>query len=85
MMRVKINNCNSISIYLFLVWSHVWTRFFSSTGIKYVVDTGKVKTKFYDKITGVSTFLVTWTSKAQANQRAGRAGKLTFCGLRNED
>ena len=43
-------------------------------GIKYVVDTGKVKTKFYDKITGVSTFQVTWTSKAQANQRAGRAG-----------
>ena len=45
-----------------------------SPGIKYVVDTGKVKTKFYDKITGVSTFQVTWTSKAQANQRAGRAG-----------
>ena len=52
--------------------------FLSFSGIKYVVDTGKVKTKFYDKITGVSTFLVTWTSKAQANQRAGRAGTLTF-------
>ena len=43
--------------------------------IKYVVDTGKVKTKFYDKVTGVSTFRVTWTSKAGANQRAGRAGR----------
>ncbi|XP_064612287.1 probable ATP-dependent RNA helicase DHX37 [Liolophura sinensis] len=44
--------------------------------IKYVVDTGKVKTKFYDKVTGVSTFRVTWTSKASANQRAGRAGRV---------
>lgn len=54
--------------------------FFLMIGIKYVVDTGKVKTKFYDKITGVSTFQVTWTSKAQANQRAGRAGK-AICGF----
>ncbi|XP_050408346.1 probable ATP-dependent RNA helicase DHX37 [Patella vulgata] len=45
--------------------------------IKYVVDTGKVKTKFYDKVTGVSTFKVTWTSQASANQRAGRAGRVS--------
>ncbi|XP_053375009.1 probable ATP-dependent RNA helicase DHX37 isoform X2 [Mercenaria mercenaria] len=45
-------------------------------GIKYVVDTGKSKTKFYDKVTGVSTFRITWTSKASANQRAGRAGRV---------
>ncbi|CAK8691730.1 unnamed protein product [Clavelina lepadiformis] len=44
-------------------------------GIKYVVDTGKVKRKLYDKITGVSSFRVTWVSKASANQRAGRAGR----------
>ncbi len=44
-------------------------------GIKYVVDTGKVKEKFYDKLTGVSTFQVTWTSKASADQRLGRAGR----------
>ena len=44
-------------------------------GIRYVVDTGKTKTKFYDKVTGVSAFKVTWTSKASANQRAGRAGR----------
>jgi len=35
----------------------------------------KVKTKFYDKVTGVSTFKVTWISKASAEQRAGRAGR----------
>ncbi|XP_064620973.1 probable ATP-dependent RNA helicase DHX37 [Lineus longissimus] len=44
-------------------------------GVKYVIDAGKVKTKFYDKVTGVSTFQITWTSKASANQRAGRAGR----------
>ena len=43
--------------------------------IRYVVDTGRVKTKFYDKVTGVSSFHVTWTSQAAANQRAGRAGR----------
>nr|XP_006823126.1 PREDICTED: probable ATP-dependent RNA helicase DHX37-like [Saccoglossus kowalevskii] len=44
-------------------------------GIKYVVDTGKVKRRYYDKVTGVSAFRITWTSKASANQRAGRAGR----------
>ncbi|XP_053938628.1 probable ATP-dependent RNA helicase DHX37 isoform X1 [Cuculus canorus] len=44
-------------------------------GIKYVVDCGKVKKRFYDKITGVSSFRVTWISQASANQRAGRAGR----------
>merc|ERR1719312_893332 len=44
-------------------------------GVKYVVDPGKVKTKFYDKVTGVTTFVVTWISQAAANQRAGRAGR----------
>lgn len=43
--------------------------------VRYVVDTGRVKTKFFDKITGVSAFHVTWTSQAAANQRAGRAGR----------
>lgn len=43
--------------------------------IKYVVDSGKTKNKFYDKVTGVSTFRVTFTSQASANQRAGRSGR----------
>ena len=43
--------------------------------IKYVVDCGKIKMKFYDKVTGVSTFRVCWTSKASADQRSGRAGR----------
>lgn len=44
--------------------------------IKYVIDTGKTKMKLYDKVTGVNSFVVSWTSKASADQRAGRAGRL---------
>lgn len=44
-------------------------------GIKYVVDCGKVKTRYYDRVTGVSSFRVTWVSQASADQRAGRAGR----------
>ncbi|XP_063612684.1 probable ATP-dependent RNA helicase kurz [Penaeus indicus] len=43
--------------------------------IKYVIDSGKVKEKVYDKVTGVSMFHVTWIAQASANQRAGRAGR----------
>uniref|UniRef100_A0A667H3B6 DEAH-box helicase 37 n=1 Tax=Lynx canadensis TaxID=61383 RepID=A0A667H3B6_LYNCA len=44
-------------------------------GIKYVVDCGKVKRRHYDRVTGVSSFRVTWVSQASADQRAGRAGR----------
>lgn len=45
-------------------------------GLKYVVDSGKVKTKVFDKCAGgISKFCITWTSKASSNQRAGRAGR----------
>uniref|UniRef100_A0A8C2RDM9 Activating signal cointegrator 1 complex subunit 3 n=1 Tax=Capra hircus TaxID=9925 RepID=A0A8C2RDM9_CAPHI len=44
-------------------------------GIKYVVDCGKVKKRHYDRVTGVSSFRVTWVSQASADQRAGRAGR----------
>lgn len=45
--------------------------------IKYVVDCGRQKTRLYDKLTGVSAFVVTHTSKASADQRAGRAGRVS--------
>ncbi|XP_076005652.1 putative ATP-dependent RNA helicase DHX37 [Genypterus blacodes] len=44
-------------------------------GIKYVIDCGRVKKRYYDRVTGVSSFKVSWTSQASANQRAGRAGR----------
>lgn len=43
--------------------------------MKYVIDSGRQKTRLYDKVTGVSSFIVTFTSKAGATQRAGRAGR----------
>jgi ATP-dependent RNA helicase DHX37/DHR1 len=43
--------------------------------IKYVVDTGRVKHKMYDKRSGLSQFVVGWVSQASAKQRAGRAGR----------
>ena len=44
-------------------------------GVRYVVDGGQVKNHNYDKQTGVSSFDIEWTSKASADQRAGRAGR----------
>ena len=44
--------------------------------IKYVVDTGMVKRRVYDKVTGVSSFRITWTSTDSDNQRDGRAGRV---------
>lgn len=34
-----------------------------------------LKVKLYDKTTGLTSHVVNWTSKASANQRAGRAGR----------
>ncbi|TPX56540.1 hypothetical protein PhCBS80983_g04488 [Powellomyces hirtus] len=44
-------------------------------GIKYVVDCGKVKERRFDTHSGVQTYQVCWTSRASADQRAGRAGR----------
>ncbi|XP_062030340.1 ATP-dependent RNA helicase DEAH13-like isoform X2 [Rosa rugosa] len=44
-------------------------------GIKYVVDTGKVKSKEYNFKNGSEIYKVQWISKASAVQRAGRAGR----------
>eukprot|EP00116_Pleurobrachia_bachei_P002935 sb/3463197/ len=44
-------------------------------GISYVVDSGRVKTKEYCSVTGMSRFTVVWVSHASAAQRAGRAGR----------
>ncbi|VDN27667.1 unnamed protein product [Gongylonema pulchrum] len=44
--------------------------------VRYVVDSGREKCRFYDPVTGVSQFRVTWISQASADQRAGRAGRV---------
>ena len=44
-------------------------------GITYVVDAGRVKSKVFDKSSGMTSYKVDWTSRASADQRAGRAGR----------
>lgn len=45
-------------------------------GIRYVVDSGKVKVRNYDASLGASHYAIQWCSQASATQRAGRAGRL---------
>ena len=44
--------------------------------VVYVVDSGREKQKSYDAISHSSSLRVQWISKASANQRKGRAGRL---------
>jgi HrpA-like RNA helicase len=44
-------------------------------GIKYVIDSGLEKRKVYEGRLQVSKHVVTWISKASAQQRSGRAGR----------
>ncbi|KAL3079361.1 hypothetical protein niasHT_037691 [Heterodera trifolii] len=46
------------------------------SNVRYVIDTGREKKREYDPITGVSRFVVGWCSKASADQRSGRAGRV---------
>jgi len=46
-------------------------------GIKFVIDTGKYKTRTYSSATGMESLIVDDVSKAQASQRSGRAGRVS--------
>ncbi|PAV83114.1 hypothetical protein WR25_07763 [Diploscapter pachys] len=46
-------------------------------GVKYVIDCGFEKRRLYDPVTGVSKFAICRTSQASADQRAGRAGRVS--------
>jgi HrpA-like RNA helicase len=46
-------------------------------GIKYVVDSGVVKAKHFSAKTGMESLAETDVSRAQATQRAGRAGRMS--------
>ena len=60
---------------LVIVATNVAETSITIPGVRYVVDAGKVKSKNYEGITGLSKFEITWTSKASSDQRAGRAGR----------
>ncbi|KAL3904987.1 MAG: hypothetical protein SGILL_009858, partial [Bacillariaceae sp.] len=46
-------------------------------GIKYVVDTGKHKSRHFSSATGMESLTVQDVSQAQASQRTGRAGRVS--------
>uniref|UniRef100_A0A1I7UR85 RNA helicase n=1 Tax=Caenorhabditis tropicalis TaxID=1561998 RepID=A0A1I7UR85_9PELO len=46
-------------------------------GVKYIIDGGFEKRRLYDSVTGVSRFAVCRISQASADQRAGRAGRIS--------
>lgn len=50
-------------------------------GIKYVIDSGVVKRRVYESVTGMDTLKVVRISRDQAWQRSGRAGRESdgFC------
>ena len=45
-------------------------------GITYVIDPGYVKENFFNPVTGMESLVVVPCSRASANQRAGRAGRV---------
>lgn len=45
-------------------------------GIRYVFDSGRSKERKYNLDSGVQSFEIDWISKASAEQRAGRAGRM---------
>lgn len=44
-------------------------------GVKYVIDPGFIKARSYDPVKGMESLIIIPTSKAQALQRSGRAGR----------
>lgn len=74
--QAKVFTAPPLGCRLCIVSTNVAETSLTLPNVKYVVDCGKTKVKLYDKVTGVSSFVVAWTSKASADQRAGRAGRL---------
>ena len=71
----KVFSSHSDKHRLVVVATNVAETSLTIPGISYVVDSGKVKTKEYCSVTGMSQFKVVWISHASAEQRAGRAGR----------
>jgi ATP-dependent RNA helicase DHX37/DHR1 len=61
---------------LVIVSTNVAETSLTIPGIRYVIDCGKSKEKVYNLNTGSQNFQVKWVSKASADQRAGRAGRM---------
>ncbi|KAG0143200.1 hypothetical protein CROQUDRAFT_49156 [Cronartium quercuum f. sp. fusiforme G11] len=60
---------------LVIVATNVAETSLTIPNIKYVVDSGRSKERYYDQQTGIQSYKIDWISKASAAQRSGRAGR----------
>jgi HrpA-like RNA helicase len=74
-MRVFAPSTHNCGARVVVVSTNVAETSVTIPNVRYVVDTGREKTKLYDQTTGSSRFAVGFISQAAANQRAGRAGR----------
>ncbi|KAJ0888136.1 putative RNA helicase [Helianthus annuus] len=73
----KENTCDVLYDQTYLLY---WQQTLLKTsvtipGVKYVIDPGLVKVRSYSPDSGIESLIVVKTSKAQALQRSGRAGR----------
>eukprot|EP00873_Tetraselmis_striata_P022552 jgi/Tetstr1/442816/TSEL_030900.t1 len=61
---------------LIVVATNVAETSLTIPGVRYIVDAGRSKQKILEGNSGLSRFEVRWVSKASAQQRAGRAGRV---------
>lgn len=61
---------------LIIVATNIAETSLTIPGIRYVVDAGRSKQRLVDSSSGIAKYEVRWISKASADQRAGRSGRL---------
>ncbi|KAG1334416.1 putative pre-mRNA-splicing factor ATP-dependent RNA helicase DEAH10-like [Cocos nucifera] len=64
-----------ITIFQVILATNIAKTSVTIPGIKYVIDPGLVKARSYNPLTGMESLIIIPTSKAQALQRSGRAGR----------
>lgn len=74
-LQAKIFESNENQIRKCIVSTNIAETSLTVDGIKYVIDTGYCKLKVYNPKIGMDTLQVCPESQANANQRAGRAGR----------
>ena len=62
---------------MFVISTNVAETSLTIPSIKYVIDSGKVKKRIYKSGLSFSTFEIEWISQSSANQRMGRAGRVS--------
>ena len=71
----KIFQKQDRNVRLIVIATNIAETSITIPGIKYVLDSGKVKKKVYNPKNNMSTMVVDYISKASATQRSGRAGR----------